>query len=611
MKMWKQGFFLLSLCLLILFGACRRNGPTLVDRNERPNTVLWNAPPDSSEYEYLVHLYWRGRDNDGEVVKYIWTIQDTLVIGDLSWNPAERLTDLRTGHFTTRTDSIFSFTAFKDVGGVGVKKNRQAFYIAAIDDNGSMDKSPAAIEFIATIDQLPRIQFTSHINGVSKPYVHLAVPEDTVGMYRPFALSYHGTTTNGQVRAYRFRPLAATVTIPGAGDWTEDLGDTIRAFINTVADPIPAGVFRLSAQCRDDANAESPVDAGRFTEGVAEIVVNFDPDTRIEHVQNNYTINKTVFSRAVDFQDAIPDTVPYQSWLRIDYSGWDDSRDSSLCAPPQVNPDRCINFQVRYNRVSAASRGSFAGSAWLPRSSVQNTDLLSASDSNTVNIGTVEYNFFVRAIDENGTADGTPATVPVVGNFDPTLDSSSIENYDGSVVNPAILDTLTWNWWAPADSGFDLSDVSNVRRFKTFSWSIKAMGHDNPLDPDGSGVKAWRYRVYTGFGGAAQTEWPLARAGATWVAGFALNQLDDKFEVRFLYPITDIKGDAVFAALPGYLDKTLTVLVQGRDTATDEPSFDQYVFLNGNKQLENSYPTAQFGRVTVRSQTTFYFRMVR
>jgi len=313
----------------------------------------------------------------------------------------------------------------------------------------------------------------------------------------------------------------------------------------------------------------------------------------------------------VNFQDGIPDTLSYRSWLRIDYSGWDDARDSTLCAPPQINPDRCIDFQLRYNRVSIANRGSFAQSAWLPRSSSHDTDTLSASDSNTVNIGTVEYDFFVRAIDENGSVDGTPATVAVIGNFDPTLDSALVVNYDGNVVNPSVPDTVTWNWWAPADSGFDLSDLSNPRRFKTFSWSVRAGGHDHPWEPDGSGVKAWRYRVFTDYGTANQTEWPLARAGATWVAGLAINQLDDKFELKFLYPLSDIKGDAVFTALPEYIDKNMTVLVQGRDTAVDEPAFDQYVYVNGNRQLENSYPTERFGRVTAEARLPFYFQMIR
>ena len=122
-----QGVFLLSLCLLVIFGSCRRNRPSLVDKNEAPETELWYSPPDSTEYEYLVHLYWRGVDRDGTSERFIWTMRDTVVVGDLGWSPATRLSDFREGRITTRTESVFSFTAFRDVGGVGVKKTRQAF----------------------------------------------------------------------------------------------------------------------------------------------------------------------------------------------------------------------------------------------------------------------------------------------------------------------------------------------------------------------------------------------------------------------------------------------------------------------------------------------------
>ena len=86
-----QGVFLLSLGLLITFGACRRNQPSLVDRNQEPETVLWYAPADSTEYEYLVHLFWRGTDSDGTVEEFIWTIKDTLVTDEGLSEPGYRV----------------------------------------------------------------------------------------------------------------------------------------------------------------------------------------------------------------------------------------------------------------------------------------------------------------------------------------------------------------------------------------------------------------------------------------------------------------------------------------------------------------------------------------
>ena len=67
----------------------------------------------------------------------------------------------------------------------------------------------------------------------------------------------------------------------------------------------------------------------------------------------------------------------------------------------------------------------------------------------------------------------------------------------------------------------------------------------------------------------------------------------------------------MFSALPGYFGRDLTVILQGRDTARDEPLFNQQVFINGEERLINSYPTEQFGRVTADTTFTFHFRIVR
>jgi hypothetical protein len=82
----RVGFFLLVVCLTVVLHSCRRNQPTLVDANRAPETEVWYAPPDSTEYEYLVHVYWRGTDRDGTVTRYIWTIKDSITPPPLGWN---------------------------------------------------------------------------------------------------------------------------------------------------------------------------------------------------------------------------------------------------------------------------------------------------------------------------------------------------------------------------------------------------------------------------------------------------------------------------------------------------------------------------------------------
>ena len=93
----RVAFLLVLVCLTAIVFSCRRNNPSLIDANRPPETELWYAPADSTEYSWSVHMFWRGVDFDGVVERYIWTIQDTLTLGELSWNPAQRIDDLRSG----------------------------------------------------------------------------------------------------------------------------------------------------------------------------------------------------------------------------------------------------------------------------------------------------------------------------------------------------------------------------------------------------------------------------------------------------------------------------------------------------------------------------------
>ncbi len=282
-----------------------------------------------------------------------------------------------------------------------------------------------------------------------------------------------------------------------------------------------------------------------------------------------------------------------------------------MCSP--TDPNKCIEFQFGYKRISSRVNGSTALSGWLPRNDFHDTDEFSASDSNTVNIGSLEYEIQVRSVDENQKPDVTFESVDIVGNFDPTLDTYDIADHFGNTLDLSVVDTLTWNWTQAWKDTFEFDpDTGQGSLIKVFRWWVLATGHDHPWDPDGSGVKSWRYFIFTDFGGPDQQFRPLARAGETWVDGLSLDVLNDGFQITFRYADTDSATiDAIFAGLPDYFGQDLTVILVGRDTEVDEPSFDQFVFLNGVKELVNSFPTASFGRYTREVMYTFHFRMVR
>lgn len=659
-----QGLFLLVLvCLIALSASCRRNQPSLIDRNQPPETELWYAPADSTEFEYLVHVYWRGLDRDGTVVKYIWTITDTIDAELIKrWNPSDRLSDYQLGRLTNKSDSVFSFTAYKNVGGVGLKKNLQAFHIAAIDDNGVIDPTPAAVEFVATIDKLPEIRFSTGIDSFYKdfrfaknPRAYNAARLDTVGMYRDFSIGYHGLTTNGQVRALKWFPIS-NIDLRGSQIWTADLSDSLQFFVNNLDsfqyfknlgntakaevpfwrhyEVLPSGVFRLAARCLDGANAESSVDAGQFKRGVAQVVVNYDPDTEIFDLLNIYKVGDLYDSVHVNFADDVPDTVPFRSWVTLFYRGWDNPGDVSVC---EDDVNKCIKYQIQYLVTSERFPELNFNTGLLPPEGAQDTNPCGIGDSTSLNIGTANYEIRVRAVDENGRVDGRPdiafiggeqksSIVSLFGNFDPTLDSLAMYDHLGRKV--ASGDTIKWKW-------SEIPPVPNVdftKLTKKFTFRIRSWGHDDHRELKSAGVKSWYYyftsldpiNIYKNF----------ARAGS-WVNGSAVNELNDAFEVTFTFDFADILGDAIFSNPPPWIgvktgtqDKAFLyeMTLRGRDTEIGE-TFKEEIWLRrpnlpafvcppdpaepiSQRNIQNDYPTARFGRWTKQDVYRFYFQLV-
>jgi hypothetical protein len=464
---------------------------------------------------------------------------------------------------------------------------------------------------VTELTELPEVHFATHIDGTSRAYTDSTIPRDTVAVMEPFDISWHGITPNRAITHYWYTPLTGD---PGAGVWYDDLTDTLKTFTNTGDDLLPSGVFKLGARARDAAGAESPINAGVFSEGVCQIVVNFDPDTRITNVVNTYTPGSGGERvRVIEFADGVPDTVSYKSWVRIDYAGWDDARDGRIECN-DLEPDKCIGFQAAYARTSTIP-GADEFSLWQPRDKpFHDTDPFSSADSNSFSIPSAEMELFARAVDEHSRPDGTPPSVDVIGNFTPTLDSVVVADHLGNRLDLAVVDTVTWNFWK--GEGWPYKDVTDTLELggpepkfvKTFSFSIRAWGRDHPWDPPGSGVKAWRYMVQNSQGAYID----LGRSNAGFFDGASIDALDERIAITFRYPATDPMGDTVFADLPSWFNDDLTFFLMGRDTAVNgEPDFYQYIFINGNQQTINVFPAGSLGRRTAEKTFTFRVRLVR
>jgi hypothetical protein len=292
----------------------------------------------------------------------------------------------------------------------------------------------------------------------------------------------------------------------------------------------------------------------------------------------------------------VPDTVPLGSWVTLFYKGWDSPFDSLFCLDP-IN--KCIRFQKSFYRYSARIPGAEAQSYHFPIGGEDNNPF-GTDDSTSMNIGSVEYEISVRSLDEHFRPDGTMDMVKLIGNFDPVLNECYLTSHLGQTVGH--LDTLSWNWWRPANS--DTFNEQTMMYEKTFYFTIEAEGHDHPMEP-ASGVKSWHYIFFDFQGGPVR----FARSGS-WVLGHELNALSDTMKVTFTYPLSDPAGDQVFANLPEWVNESYDLTLMGRDTEQGQ-YFKQYMFFDGQKQLINEYDISSLGRWTEERTIHFHFKMVR
>lgn len=439
---------------------------------------------------------------------------------------------------------------------------------------------------------------------------------DTVGMFRPFSISYHGVSPNGGISAYAitsaYTHSQGQIYLEGQDLWTTNIADTMRYFPN-VDDPaipdaqaIASGRFYFGAQCLDYGGLSSILD---FTsrQGYCNIMVNFDPDTRI---LSGVCKPQGGEPFSVDFGDAIPDTLPYNSLLTFTYIGWDDKRDSLQFTGPDEIPMR---YQFRYKRWAEGGT-AIKQSAWYPITGPEDTDCYSDFDSTTMRVGTFEYLFYVRTFDEQYSADGTTATVNFFGNFPPTIDSLQVGFWDPDILEgptqervfrQILTDTLYFGWigGSPGGSGYEVRvdrgdtlyidsvsiDTSNGTLTKYYRFVVRAFGHDDPRDPTGpeTGVKSWMYYVDDLDGG----EYPYEKEGEwifdspTWDPEQVIyNMFEHEVCIAITIPldVQIIKSDEFVQNPPEYFgDQSITLI--GKDMSEKD------LFIEGIRGISPIY----------------------
>jgi hypothetical protein len=258
--------------------------------------------------------------------------------------------------------------------------------------------------------------------------------------------------------------------------------------------------------------------------GVCRVVVNHDPDTKIDPqcVVSFTPQNGVPQQMDVNFLDGVPDTLPDSSLVRMVYWGWDDPKDRVNL---QYDPPVPIRFQFQYNRWAideTGARGADKLSPWYPLKNPEDTnpgagvsDLYRDRDSTTMRVGTFQYRFLVRAFDEQKKPDGTPAVVSFVGNFPPRIDSVRTGFYIRQGAPPSngshrfirtTSDEIVIGWnGTPTTARGDTLCPYSIRTSagdtlgtitRSFRYTIRAGGHDDYRDPPGSGIKGWKYGVF-------------------------------------------------------------------------------------------------------------------
>lgn len=508
---------LLVMLAIIVLPACREEREPL-DRNRAPQTYLTVAPPETTEADYRVHLYWYGEDHDGVVTRYMWFRSDTLrtlrpdlepEMELLDWNPEARASDYVRGRFTTATDTVIIFTGYDDE--TAALLNRQAFHIVAIDDVGRMDPTPARVQFNAKVDCVPVTKFwTSEAGGAWKPFVIGQL--DTLSMFTDICIKFIATTCNNYITGYRWIYGGETypdINNDGIPDWyIPELAppETVTVCIeNDISEFTPSGDFYFKVIARDEAGALSR--SNTITgEGVCQVVINFDPDTRITHGVNFFTKQDgDTAIRTIDFKDEFPDTVPYNSRLRMHYVGRDDSRDILQYTDPPIP----IRFQYMFGRRGNAVDGGVSSYTlnWMPAGRAENTNCFADEDSVTMRIGTYDYFFASRSFDEQYRSDGTPDTIRFMGNFPPVIDllEIGVDNFPRTPsieYTPISSDTLYVNIGTPfLGQGDTLNAYNFLPNYQDttitfyFKFFVRAIGHDDYRERPGSGVRSWRYSI--------------------------------------------------------------------------------------------------------------------
>jgi len=428
--------YVLAALGLFLVQGCEQEDIVRLDRNRPPETVLSVAPELSERAFHKYRVRWTGLDRDGVVVAYrVATVSEEELYGGLR-GPEDIVQYLLALNWvvTDATESLFVFKADRP------NSRKHSLYVASIDNDGKVDPTPAATNFLAVDYGVPQIQvlISSNLNPVPHP---AAAKGDTLPAYNidnpadPVLIrfTWQGHDPDGSIQEWRYRLDSGSESTVGA----DVLG---TEFKYDPADPLGSDVwlgfheFRLVAV--DDAGAKSGESMARF-------IINYDPDTYVDEVWTFRANNLGSIPDKRIYPGAPGDTArfAYQfGRLAFKFHG------SDIDGP---EPDA-----VRWNiKGTLIQSGTSPSDPWVSKRCGAAFCDSTAAGSPYLDTD-APLALYVRARDDKGKVDGSPDTIMFWVNYPPRLGSIS------HVVDTTTVGKVTFSWEC-TDPDEDISGAIN------------------------------------------------------------------------------------------------------------------------------------------------------
>jgi hypothetical protein len=422
---------------LVLVQGCEQEDAVRLDRNRPPETVLSVAPDLSEKAFHKYRVRWTGFDRDGVVVAYrVATVSEEELYGGLR-NPEDIVQYLLALDWgvTDATDSLFVFRADRP------NSRKHSLYVAAIDNDGKVDPTPAATNFLAVDYNVPQVQvlISSNLpNSVPHPAPAKGDTLPAYNIYSPqepvlIRFTWEGQDPDGSIQEWRYRLDSGSEFTVGA--------DVLNAeFKYDPSDPLGSDVwlgfheFRLVAV--DDAGAKS-------SESMARFIINYDPNTYVDEVWTFRANNLGSIPDKRIYPGEPGDTARFAyhfGRLAFKFHG------SDIDGP---EPDT-FRWNIKGTLIQS---GTGPSNPWVSKRC--GAVFCDSTQTGAPYLDTdAPLALYVRARDDKGKVDGSPDTIMFRVNYPPRLGAIS------HVVDTTAVGTVTFSWEC-TDPDEDISGVVN------------------------------------------------------------------------------------------------------------------------------------------------------